>query len=106
MTQKEILTVVLDELKHIKLHMPNGELKAMQQDLFELKEDMSEMKYKLLNPEDGVIVKTNINTAFRKEYQEKLKELEDLKRWKDGVTKALWIIFTALIAIAGNLIAR
>ena len=28
---------------------------------------MSELKYTLLNPEDGVIVKTNQNTEFRLE---------------------------------------
>ena len=40
MTQKEILESVLNEIKHIKTHMPNGELKQMQKDLSDLKEDM------------------------------------------------------------------
>ena len=111
MTQKELLESVLGELKHIKTHMPNGELKQMQKDLSELKEDMSDMKYTLLNPDDGVIVNTNKNTDFRtmlqsneKDFQKQMSELDDIKRWKDGVTKALWIIFGSLVAIVARLL--
>ncbi len=106
MTQKDLLESVLHELKHIKTHMPNGELKQMQKDMENLKEDMSDLKYTLLNPEDGVIVKTNINTSFRKDmeanekqFQINMIELEELKRWKNGVQKALWIIFGLLAMI-------
>lgn len=111
MTQKDLLESVLQEIKHIKTHMPNGELKQMQKDLSELKEDMSDMKFTLLNPEDGVIVKTNQNTEFRqqmqrneKDFQKQMTELEDLKRWKEGVTKALWIIFGSLVAIVARIL--
>lgn len=111
MTQKELLENVLLELVHIKKHMPNGELKLMVEDMKELKEDVSELKYMLLNPEDGVVVKTNQNTAFRrrmesgeKDFQTQMRELEDLKRWKSGVNKALWIIFGALLTLIGKVI--
>jgi len=106
MTQREVLQSVLNELKHIKTHMPNGEMKIIVSDMKDLKEDLSEMKYMMLNPEDGVVVKTNQNTAFRtkmedneKEFISKMNELEDIKRWKASVTKALWIIFGSLTAI-------
>ena len=111
MTQKDLLESVLQEIKHIKTHMPNGELKQMQRDMCELKEDISDMKYTLLNPDDGVIVKTNQNTEFRqnmqsneKDFQKQMVELEDLKRWKEGVTKALWIIFGSLVAIVARIL--
>ena len=106
MTQKQLLESVLSEITHIKTHMPNGELKQMQKDMENLKEDISDLKYTLLNPDNGVIVNTNKNTDFRKgmqagerEFQLKLAELEELKRWKDGVSKALWIIFTVLAGL-------
>ena len=106
MTQKQLLESLLDEIKHIKSHMPNGELKQVQNDMASLKEDMSEIKFTLLNPDNGVIVNTNKNTEYRKELQHneadfrnKLSEIEDLKRWKDGVTKALWIIFGILATV-------
>jgi len=50
MTQKEVLDALLKEIKHIKTHMPNGELKQMQRDFAEMKEDISDLKYTLLNP--------------------------------------------------------
>ena len=113
MTQKQLLESVLSELVHIKKHMPNGELKAMVDDVRELKEDMSDLKFTLLNPEDGVIVKTNKNSDFREEmqsnerdFQAKMSELEDLKRWKDGVTKALWILFAGLAAVIIRLLTE
>ena len=113
MTQKQLLESVLSELVHIKKHMPNGELKAMIDDVRELKEDMSDLKFTLLNPEDGVIVKTNKNSEFRKEmqnnerdFQVKMSDVEDLKRWKDGVTKALWILFAGLAAVIIRLLTE
>lgn len=106
MTQKEVLDALLKEIKHIKTHMPNGELKQMQRDLEEMKDDISDLKYTLLNPENGVIVNTNKNTEYRVELQQgeadfrnKLAELEDMKRWKEGVTRALWIIFGILATV-------
>jgi len=106
MEQQEVLQVILSEIKNIKQHMPNGELKVMVEDLKDVKEDISELKYILLNPEDGVVVKTNKNTEFRlsmqaneKDFQAHMLELEELKRWKNGVTKALWIIFSVLAAL-------
>ena len=103
MTQKQLLESVLSEITHIKTHMPNGELKQMQRDMGELKSDISDLKFTLLNPDDGVIVNTNKNSEFReimqagdKDFQLKLLELQELKRWKEGVTKALWILFTGL----------
>lgn len=106
MTQKQLLESVLNELVHIKKHMPNGELKSMQSDMKALKEDVSDLKYTLLNPEDGVIVKTNQNSNFRrkmeagdKDFATKMIEVEDLKRWKESVSKALWIIFGILAGL-------
>jgi hypothetical protein len=110
-TQREILESVLKELVNIKKHMPNGELKALIEDVKDMKKDMSELKYTLLNPEDGVIVKTNQNTLYRKqlegnqkEFDNKMLELESMKRWKDGVSKALWVVFGILATIIINMI--
>ena len=106
MTQKEVLDAVLAELKHIKEHMPNGELKAMQKDMCALKEDISDMKYTLLNPDNGVIVNTNKNTEFRqtlqanqKEFDLQMLKIKEIENWKAGVTRALWIIFGVMAGI-------
>jgi len=106
MTQKQTLDAVLSELKFIKTHMPNGELKQMAKDFERVKDHISDLKFTMLNPENGLIVNTNRNTEYRKElegnaveFRNKLAEIEDIKRWKDGVTRALWIIFGILATV-------
>lgn len=106
MTQKELLESLLVEIKHIKTHMPNGELKTVVKNQEEMKEDISELKYLLLNPEDGVVVKTNANTDYRrelqnneKEFRNKLAEIDKLKSWKLGVNRALWILFGIVASV-------
>ena len=106
MTQKQVLESVLSEIKHIKSHMPNGELKQMANDFQKMKDDVSDLKRTLLNPDNGVIVNTNKNTEFRqeqetrrKEYDTYINELSELKSWKQGVTRALWIIFGILASV-------
>ena len=113
MTQKEALELVLSEIKHIKTHMPNGELKQMQKDMGDMKDDISDLKYTLLNPDNGVIVSTNKNTEYRielqaneKDFRFQMLELKELKRWKDGVTRALWIIFGTIVAIIFQILSH
>lgn len=106
MTQKDVLDALLTEIRHIKNHMPNGELKQMQKDMQDLKVDMSEMKYTLLNPDNGVIVNTNKNTEYRqflqanqKDFDKQMSKIEEIEHWKQGVTRALWIIFGIMAGI-------
>jgi len=106
MTQKQTLEAVLTEIKHIKTHMPNGELKQMANDFQKMKDDVSDLKRTLLNPDDGVIVNTNKNTANRiyheqraDLYADNLNKLNDMISWKSGVNKALWIIFGTIAGI-------
>lgn len=106
MTQKEAIDLILTELTAMKSKLPNGELTRMAESMDEMKEDISELKFMLLNPEDGVIVKVNKNSDFRKKFEinekefvDTLKSVEELRRFKETVTKALWIIFTALVGI-------
>jgi predicted RNA-binding protein with EMAP domain len=108
MTQVEakILETVLTELKSIRTGMPNGELKQILESQKDMKEDISDLKYTLLNPEDGVIVKVNKNTAFRRSFekvsdqnQQILKDLEEIKNWKSTIVKVLWVLFGAIVTI-------
>ena len=78
----------------------------MANDFQDMKDDISDLKFTLLNPDNGVIVKTNQNTQYRKELQQneaefrnKLGEIEDIKRWKENVSRALWIIFGILATL-------
>lgn len=105
-SESKILETVLTELRSIKLGMPNGELKQIIDNQKDMKEDISDLKYTLLNPEDGVIVKVNKNTAFRRSFekvsdqnQQILKDLEEIKNWKSTIVKVLWVLFGAIVTI-------
>ena len=112
-TQKETLDKILVEIGKMKTKLPNGELKRMEQTINalhefqqDLKEDFSDIKYTLLNPENGVIVRVNKNTEFRQDSQEMPEEMVELKleiaklkAWQTGVVKALWVLFSALVGV-------
>ncbi len=98
-TQKQVLETVLAELKHIKTHMPNGEMQAMQEMIEEIKDDLTDLKIRMLDPDEGVIVKTNQNTWFRREFEDNIKNIPELIKFKNTVNKALWVIFTSLIIV-------
>ena len=109
---------IIEDLQTIKSSLPNGEIKVLKTNIDEMresqkamKEDLSDIKKKLLDPNDGVIVKVNENTRFRiqeeNRYDDYMKmnvDDQDLKKWQSGINKAMWIVFGALIAIAVKVI--
>ena len=112
-TNKEIL----EEIEFLKKRIPNGEfalLKKSVEDLSSgqnaLKSSIRELKQQLLDPDNGVVVRVNRNSDFRKESeqrgplcQQSFENMEDnvnsILGWKDNVSKALWILFTCIVGI-------
>lgn len=80
-------------------------LQTISLQLKEMKEDISELKDKLLDPENGVIVKTNQNTWWRKEVEPLVKEIPDLIQFKKTTYRVLWIIVTAVVALVVRVIS-
>lgn len=113
--KKKSTTELFDELQsrldRIEGHMPNGELaiilryvEMMMDKQEKMHADLSDMKKTLLNPEDGVIVRVNKNTDFRREWESKeqkmfnlIEEHNDLVNFKSNITKTLWIILSSII---------
>ena len=85
-TNKEIV----ERLHCIEERLPNGELK-------EIHENVKEIKAILLDPEDGIIVRVNKNTYWR--HQIDSDEFKALIRWKQAMTHAMWISYSALLGI-------
>lgn len=63
----------------------------------EMKAEVRELKKQLLNPNDGIVVAVNKNTAFRHrfeededQYTELIREHKELMKFKSGVTKIIW----------------
>lgn len=68
---------------------------------------MSFVKKTLLDPNNGLIVKVNKNTEHREDAETDLDDLRDtikeLTSWKNTVTRALWVIFTAMVGVITKL---
>ena len=86
---------IVERLNCIEARLPNGELEEMHQMIKEIKEV-------LLDPEDGIIVRVNKNTYWRKELD--ADEFKALLRWKQSVTHAMWLVYSAVLGILVKLI--
>lgn len=114
------LTELLTLLRDIETKLPNGELQHIRNDVDDLrsyfkdiKEDMSDLKAKLLNPESGVIVKTNRNQEkieLTEDIVEALKtktdkldlDVRDLKIYKKNVNSAMYVVYAATVGLLIN----
>ena len=112
-TNKEIL----EEIEFLKKKLPNGEFALLKKSVEELsigqnalKSSIRELKQQLLDPDNGVVVRVNRNSDFRKESeqrgplcQQSFENMEDsvnsILGWKDNVTRALWILFTGIAGL-------
>ena len=81
---------IIERLQCIEARLPNGEIE-------EIHENVKEIKAILLDPEDGIIVRVNKNTYWRRQVD--MDEFKALLRWKQSVTHAMWISYTALVGI-------
>ena len=86
---------ILQRLECIESNITSGQLE-------EIHATVNEIKEILLDPEDGLIVRVNKNTYWRKELD--ADEFKALLRWKQGVTHAMWLAYTALTGIIVKLI--
>ena len=90
-TNKEIIA----KLECVESKLMGGELEEINQTVKEIKEI-------LLDPEDGIIVRVNKNTYWRREID--ADEFKAMIRWKQTITHAMWISYTALMGIILKLI--
>jgi hypothetical protein len=86
---------IIEKLECVETKLMSGELEQIHQVVKEIKEV-------LLDPEDGIIVRVNKNTYWRKQIN--IQEIEELKSFKNNVTKALWGIYTVVLGIIAKLI--
>lgn len=113
---KELVTA-FSSLKQ-KMEDPNyialsNEMKNLTENQRDMKRDLKDLKKAMLNPFDGVIVNTNKNTEFRKEYealQEERDQLQEdvthLLKWKSTYLKVFWALFTAGLGVITFLIGE
>ena len=85
----------MEKLDCLEARVSGNELKEIHQVVNEIKEI-------LLDPEDGLIVRVNKNTYWRKELD--ADEFKALIRWKHTITHAMWIGYTTMFGIIIKLI--
>ena len=80
-----------------------------------VKISMRELKKQLLDPDDGVVVRVNKNSEFRREsekrgplcqksFEEMEDTVQDLTDWKANVTKFIWILLTTMTGLIAKVI--
>ena len=88
-------TDIIEKLECMEIRLPNGELQQIQDDIRDIKEI-------LLDPEDGLVVRVNKNTYWRKQVD--VDDIKELKSFKSTVTKALWVVYAAVIGLISKII--
>ena len=86
---------ILERLNCIEANVSTGQLEEIHQTVKEIKEI-------LLDPEDGLIVRVNKNTYWRRQID--TKDIEELKSFKRNVTHALWGLYTLMLGVVAKLI--
>ena len=78
------------------------EEKLLSGELEEIHTTVKEIKEVLLDPEDGLIVRVNKNTYWRRQID--TRDIQELKSFKQNVIRALWGIYTIMLGIVAKLI--
>jgi len=81
------------------------------EDFEQIKADLREIKEILLDPEDGLVVRINKNTYWRKNltegennYDKTKEDVKELNGFKSNVTKAMWVMYTAVTGLIIKLV--
>lgn len=119
-SNSELVRELLEAFSSLKKKMedPNyvqieATLKQVVDNQSDMKEDVSELKKRLLNPFDGAIVEIRKNTDFRRDYERSERDMEkmaeehrNLLKWKGHITKFFWAFLTSLGAIGTWLLSK
>jgi len=81
------------------------DIETLSEDVKELNEKIDTLMIKLLDPDEGIVVKVNKNTDRLDERDQNMgkwmRDIDDfhqMKKWKNNVTRALWGLYVAIIS--------
>ena len=82
------------------------DIETLSEDVKELNAKIDNLMVKLLDPDEGLVIRVNKNTESLRIRDKSmagwLKDVEDfhhMKKWKHGVNKALWFIYATIIGL-------
>jgi DNA repair exonuclease SbcCD ATPase subunit len=119
-TNSELVKELLEAFSSLKQKMEDPGYAALDSSISQLiqnqkdmREDLSELKKRLLNPYDGAIVEIRKNTDFRQDWEKRQRELDklqeehrDLVKWKSGFVKVFWTLFTTATGVIAYLVTN
>jgi len=80
------------------------DIETLSEDVKELNEKIDTLMVKLLDPDEGIVVRVNKNTDRLDERDKNMgkwmRDIDDfhqMKKWKSNVTRALWGLYTVVI---------
>jgi len=80
------------------------DIETLGEDVREINDKLDRLMIKLLDPDEGLVVRVNKNTERLDERDKNLagwmKDVRDfhyMKKWKSTVTKALWGLYAAIV---------
>jgi uncharacterized protein YydD (DUF2326 family) len=81
------------------------DIETLSEDVKELNEKIDTLMIKLLDPDEGIVVKVNKNTDRLDERDQNMgkwmRDIDDfhqMKKWKNNVTRALWGLYVVIIS--------
>jgi len=81
------------------------DIETLSEDVKELNEKIDTLMVKLLDPDEGIVVRVNKNTDRLDERDQNMgkwmRDIDDfhqMKKWKNNVTRALWGLYVAIIS--------
>ena len=87
------------------------DIETLGEDVKEINDKLDRLMIKLLDPDEGLVVRVNKNTERLDERDKSLagwmKDVRDfhyMKKWKSTVTKALWGLYAAVVGYIVKLI--
>lgn len=119
-SNEELIKELIDSFSNLKQKMEDPSyihldtsIQQLIKNQEDMKQDMSDLKSRLLNPYDGAIVEIRKNTEFRQDQEKKEREYEklveqhkELVKWKSNFSRAFWVIFTTATGVIAYILTN
>ena len=80
------------------------DIETLSEEVKELNDKIDTLMIKLLDPDEGIVIRVNKNTDRLDErdkhmtkWMRDIDDFHQMKKWKSNVTKALWGLYAAII---------
>ena len=114
-TNKQMLEELQGTLNDIANNAPEIEFKLLHKEMTTVKDAVDKLHKRLYNPDDGVVVKVNRNTEFRRDlekqreqgkgaFSDESSEVKQLITWKSSINRAMWIAYSLLLGLMVKLL--